>query len=162
MIPALAVFAIVGAIIVAKSIVVVPNGQVFVIERLGRVHRRITGGITILLPFVDRVAEKYALDATASPIDVQVISHDNAPLRLAGSATYRIDDVDLVHQGVPDVPGAVAQLLRTALIDEAGKRSAAEIREENRMFCSGVTGAANAIAAKLGLKITAVEARIAR
>ena len=162
MIPALVVLVVLLLIVTLKAIVVVPNDQVWVVERLGRVHRRITEGIAFIAPFIDRIAERYALDATPVPFDVQVISHDNTPVRLTGSATYRIDDVPLVHTSVPDVPSAVAQLVRTALIDEAGKRSVDEMREEGRMFRSGVQSAAGAIAEKMGLKIVAVELEIAR
>lgn len=158
MIPALIVFAILGAIIAAKSIVVVPNGQVYVIERLGRVHRRITEGVAILTPFIDRIAEKYALDAVPVPIDVQVISHDNISVRITGSATYRIDDVAQVHNNVADVPSTVAQLLRTALVAEAGKRTVTEMREESRSFRSDVQKAAS----QMGIEIVAVEVGVAR
>lgn len=154
----IAVFAVVLLIIAMKSIVVVPNGQVYVIERLGRVHRRITEGIAVLTPFIDRVAEKYALDAEPVPIDVQVISRDNVTLRITGSATYRIEDVTEVHKNVADVPSTVAQLLRTAFIAEAGKRTVTEMREETRSFRSDVQKAAS----QLGIEIVAVEAGVAR
>ena len=43
------------ALVVVKSIALIPQGEAAVIERLGSYTRSVSGGITILVPFIDRV-----------------------------------------------------------------------------------------------------------
>src|SRR5271166_1252061 len=48
----LVIFAI---IVVAKSIALIPQAEAAVIERLGRYSRTVSGQLTLLVPFIDRV-----------------------------------------------------------------------------------------------------------
>lgn len=43
------------AFVVLKSIALIPQGEAAVIERLGSYTRSVSGGITLLIPFIDRV-----------------------------------------------------------------------------------------------------------
>ena len=44
-----------------KSFVVVPQQEAFVVERLGRFHKTLNPGLSILIPFIDRLAYKHTL-----------------------------------------------------------------------------------------------------
>ena len=52
---ALLVIALFVIIVIAKSVTIVPQAQAKVIERLGRYSRTLSPGLSILVPFVDRV-----------------------------------------------------------------------------------------------------------
>ena len=43
------------AFVVIKSIALIPQGEAAVIERLGSYTRTVSGGLTLLVPFIDRV-----------------------------------------------------------------------------------------------------------
>ena len=51
-----------------KSFIVVPQQEVYVVERLGRFHKALTAGLNILIPFIDRVAYRHSLKEI--PLDV--------------------------------------------------------------------------------------------
>ena len=44
--------------VIFRSIALIPQGEAAVIERLGTYTRTVSGGITLLVPFVDRVRER--------------------------------------------------------------------------------------------------------
>ena len=45
-------------VVVARSVALIPQGEAAVIERLGRYTRTVSGGLTLLIPFIDRIRAK--------------------------------------------------------------------------------------------------------
>jgi regulator of protease activity HflC (stomatin/prohibitin superfamily) len=46
---------------VAKAIRIVPQQNAWVVERLGKYDRTLSPGLSVIIPFVDRVAYKHSL-----------------------------------------------------------------------------------------------------
>ena len=70
--------AIVAIIILAKTAVVVPQQNGYVVERLGKFSRIMRAGFHILIPFIERVAYKHTMKEQAVDIAEQVcITNDN-------------------------------------------------------------------------------------
>ena len=64
-----------------KAFIVVPQQEVYVVERLGRFHNALTAGLNILIPFVDRVAYRHSLKEVPLDVPSQVcITRDNTQL----------------------------------------------------------------------------------
>lgn len=57
----LAVLVLFAAIVVAKSVALIPQAEAAVIERLGRYSRTASGQLTLLVPFIDRVRARIDL-----------------------------------------------------------------------------------------------------
>src|ERR1700752_493778 len=57
----LAVVVIFAFIVVAKSFALVPQAEAAVIERLGRYNKTVSGQLTFLLPFLDRIRARVDL-----------------------------------------------------------------------------------------------------
>src|ERR1700738_3873174 len=55
-----AVLVVFAIIVVAKSVTLIPQAEAAVIERLGRYSRTISGQLTLLIPFIDRVRARAA------------------------------------------------------------------------------------------------------
>jgi regulator of protease activity HflC (stomatin/prohibitin superfamily) len=56
-----AVLVVFAIIVVAKSVTLIPQAEAAVIERLGRYSRTISGQLTLLIPFIDRVRARVDL-----------------------------------------------------------------------------------------------------
>src|SRR5215207_6043796 len=73
---ALIVIALLAIIVLAKSVTIVPQAQAKVIERLGRYSRTLPPGLSVLVPFVDRVRAtiqlREVLDGTTGPWGLRV------------------------------------------------------------------------------------------
>ena len=80
-------FTILLAVIIVffLGVKIVPQQEVWIIERLGKYNKSLEAGLNLIFPFVDRVAYKHTLKERA--IDVQeqtAITQDNVTLLLDG------------------------------------------------------------------------------
>ena len=70
-------------IVLAKSIKVVPQKQVKLIERLGRFHKRADAGLNVIVPFLDSVRATIDLREQITQIEPQpVITRDNVTMKV--------------------------------------------------------------------------------
>jgi len=116
---ALAAFVIV---LIAKTAVVVPQQNAYVVERLGKFHQTMNAGFHILLPFLDLVHYKHSLKERAVDIPEQVcITRDNVQVGVDGVLYIKVMDPKRASYGVADYVFAIIQLAQTTLRSEIGK-----------------------------------------
>ena len=63
----------------SKSVIVVPNGEAWVLERLGRYDRTLPPGLHVIFPFTDRVAFRYSVQPKDEELSDQCVTRDNVP-----------------------------------------------------------------------------------
>ena len=77
--------AILVLIIVAKTAVVVPQQNAYVVERLGRYSGTLGAGFHVLMPFMDVIRYRHSLKEAAFDIPAQVcITRDNVQVGVEG------------------------------------------------------------------------------
>ena len=82
---------VVAIILVLKTIKIVPQKQVLLIERLGKFHKSAQAGLNIILPFLDSVRAVIDLREQITPIEPQpVISRDNVTMSVDAVIYYLI------------------------------------------------------------------------
>ncbi|MCE2541371.1 MAG: paraslipin, partial [Acidobacteria bacterium] len=59
------VLALVVIVVIAKTAVVVPQQNAYIIENLGKYSRTLESGFALLIPFVERVAYRHSLKERA-------------------------------------------------------------------------------------------------
>ncbi|MDF2586117.1 MAG: hypothetical protein K0R33_4760 [Mycobacterium sp.] len=80
----LVVFVIFAVVVVAKSVALIPQAEAAVIERLGRYSKTVSGQLTLLLPFVDKIRARVDLRERVVSFPPQpVITEDNLTVNLA-------------------------------------------------------------------------------
>src|SRR5438477_5042154 len=86
----LAVFAL---IVAARAIRVSPQARAGVVERLGRYSRTLQPGMTIVVPFIDRVREMIDLREQVVSFDPQpVITEDNLVVSIDSVIYFQVTD----------------------------------------------------------------------
>jgi len=109
-------------IVIAKTAVVVPQQETYVVERLGRFHKVLDAGFHILLPFFDVVRYRHSLKETAVDIPEQVcITRDNVQVGVDGVLYYKVMDPQRGSYGATNYLFAITQLAQTTLRSEIGK-----------------------------------------
>jgi regulator of protease activity HflC (stomatin/prohibitin superfamily) len=87
------VFAVVVLVIIAKTAVVVPQQNAYIVERLGRYHATLQAGFHFLMPFVDVIRYRHSLKEVAIDIAAQVcITRDNVQVEVDGILYMKILD----------------------------------------------------------------------
>jgi len=119
---ALLILAIVVLIVVAKTAVVVPQQNAYVVERLGRYSGTLGAGFHVLLPFVDVIRYRHSLKEGAYDIPAQVcITRDNVQVGVDGVLYLKVLNAERASYGIADYLFAITQLAQTTLRSEIGK-----------------------------------------
>jgi regulator of protease activity HflC (stomatin/prohibitin superfamily) len=116
---ALLVFA---GITLAKGIRIVPQGEEWIVERLGKYHGTLLPGLNILIPYLDRIA--YKLVTKDIILDVQeqeVITRDNAVIVTNAIAFIKVTDPIKAVYGVTDFSEAIRNMIMTTLRSIVGE-----------------------------------------
>ena len=118
----LLVLIIIIAVIAFKSIKVVNQSEVYIIERLGRYYKTAEAGLTFILPFVDRVSSVVLLKELTMDIPPQgVITKDNVTINIDTVVFYQITDPEKSVYEIANLKKGIEYLSITTIRDIVGK-----------------------------------------
>jgi regulator of protease activity HflC (stomatin/prohibitin superfamily) len=158
-------FTIVGAVllviviaIAAQTIKIVPQQHAWVLERLGRYHATLTPGMTIVVPFIDRVAYKHVLKEIPLEVPSQVcITRDNTQLQVDGVLYFQVTDAMKASYGSSNFIYAITQLSQTTLRSVIGKLELDKTFEERDYINHSIVTSLDQAAANWGVKVLRYE-----
>ncbi|CAM2817879.1 SPFH domain-containing protein [Erysipelothrix tonsillarum] len=103
-------------IIVGYCIRVIPQSNAYVVERLGAYSHTLDKGMHLILPFVDRVANKVSLKERVQDFAPQpVITKDNVTMQIDTVVYFQITDPVLYTYGIHNPINAIENLTATTL-----------------------------------------------
>src|SRR5262245_60289956 len=109
-------------LVIAKTAVVVPQQNAYVVERLGKYRATLGAGFHVLMPFMDVIRYRHSLKETAVDIPEQVcITRDNVQVHVDGVLYLKVLNPQAASYGVADFNFAISQLAQTTLRSEIGK-----------------------------------------
>ena len=118
----LIVLIIIIAVIAFKSIKVVNQSEVYIIERLGKYYKTAEAGLTFILPFVDRVSSVVLLKELTMDIPPQgVITKDNVTINIDTVVFYQITDPEKSVYEIANLKKGIEYLAITTIRDIVGK-----------------------------------------
>lgn len=153
-------FLVIVAMITISSIKIVPQQEVWILERFGKFHSKLDAGLQVIIPFVDRVAYKHILKERA--IDVQqqdAITKDNVTLQIDGVLYVRIINPVDASYGVENPYYAVAQLAQTSMRSSIGKIPLDKTFEEREYLNTQIVQTINEAATTWGIQCMRYEIR---
>ncbi len=116
------VLAILVIAVIAKTAVVVPQQNAYIIESLGKYARTLESGFALLIPFVEQVAYRHSLKERAIDVEEQIcITADNVQVGVDGVLYLQVMDARKASYGIGDYLFAISQLAQTTLRSEIGK-----------------------------------------
>ncbi|MDE3052254.1 MAG: SPFH/Band 7/PHB domain protein [Gemmatimonadota bacterium] len=139
-----AVVVVLALFIASKSIKIIGQAEVMVVERLGRFHRLARSGFNILIPFIERPraidvrfleadvgGQKRIMSRSTPRIDLReqvlnfpsqpVITKDNVTIDIDAVLYYRVADPQKATYAVQNLPYALETLTRTTLRNIVGE-----------------------------------------
>ena len=118
----LLVLFIIICIIAYKTIKIVKQSEVYIIERLGRFHKVADAGLTIIIPFMDQVRSVVSLKQQTMDIPPQdVITSDNVTITIDTVVFYKITDPAKAVYEIQSLKKGIEYLSITTIRDIVGK-----------------------------------------
>jgi len=149
---------LVAIIFVVKAVKVVPQQYALVVERLGKFHAVLAPGLSIVVPFIDRVAYKHMLKEVPLDVPSQIcITKDNTQLQVDGILYFQVTEPNLASYGTSNYVVAITQLAQTTLRSVIGKMELDKTFEERDHINSAVVAALDEAASSWGVKVLRYE-----
>ena len=105
-----------------RGIRIVPQGEEWIIERLGKYDSTFPPGLNIMIPYIDRVARRVITkDIMLDVPQQEVITKDNAVLIVNAIAFIKITNPVKAVYGIVDFTDAIRNLIMTTLRSIVGE-----------------------------------------
>lgn len=156
----LAVLVVFAAIVVAKSVALIPQAEAAVIERLGRYSRTVSGQLTLLVPFIDRVRARIDLRERVVSFPPQpVITEDNLTLNIDTVVYFQVTNPKAAVYEISNYIVGVEQLTTTTLRNVVGGMTLEQTLTSREVINSQLRGVLDEATGRWGLRVARVELR---
>ncbi|MGI4850403.1 MAG: SPFH domain-containing protein [Janthinobacterium lividum] len=136
----------------------VQQGMEWTIERFGRYTHTLKPGLNIIIPFVDRVGNKISMRETVFNVPSQdVITKDNAMVRVDGVVFYQIIDAARAAYEVSDVHSAVTNLTVTNIRTVMGAMDLDELLSNRERINASLLRVVDEATRAWGIKMMRIE-----
>lgn len=150
---------VVFAIFLVTSIVkIVPQSEMWVVERLGKYNRTLSPGLSILIPFVEKIVNKQTMKEIMIDIPRQeIISKDNASVSIDAVCFIRVTDPLKATYQIEDIDYAIENLALVNIRNELGKMELDEILSSREVLNSAITNQIDDATNPWGVKVQRVD-----
>ncbi|WP_043724952.1 SPFH domain-containing protein [Nocardia asiatica] len=153
-----AVLILLVVVVVFKSIALVPQAEAAVIERLGRYSRTVSGQLTFLVPFADRVRAKVDLRERVVSFPPQpVITEDNLTLHIDTVVYFQVTSPQAAVYEISNYIAAVEQLTVTTLRNVVGGMTLEQTLTSRDAINGQLRGVLDEATGRWGLRVARVE-----
>jgi regulator of protease activity HflC (stomatin/prohibitin superfamily) len=117
----LVVFVVLAALVVIRSVRIVPQAKAGIVERFGRYHRTLDAGLHVLTPFIDQLLPLVDLREQVMGFDPQsVITKDNLVVEIDTVIYFQVTNPKAATFEIANYITAVEQLTVTTLRNVVG------------------------------------------
>jgi regulator of protease activity HflC (stomatin/prohibitin superfamily) len=145
-------------IVLLRTIKIVPQKQVKIIERLGKFHRTAEAGLNTVVPFLDSVRATIDLREQITKIEPQpVITRDNVTMEVDAVIYYLIADPVRATYEVQNLPWGLEQLTLSALRNVIGQLDLDHTLSSRDTTNSQLRAALDTATQQWGVKVMRIE-----
>ena len=149
---------VLGLLLLAICIKIVPQAQAWVLEKLGSYHKTLTSGVHWVWPIFFRISKKISLKEQVRDYDPQpVITMDNVTMQIDTVVFYEITDPKLYTYGVENPIYALEKLTATTLRNIIGSIELDQTLTSRDLINSKMTEILDVATDPWGIKVTRVE-----
>jgi regulator of protease activity HflC (stomatin/prohibitin superfamily) len=131
MLSAASITIIIIGLIIFKTIIIVPERENVIVERLGKFLDVLKPGLYFLIPFFDKAAYRQEIREQVIDIPPQsVITSDNIQVEVDGLLYLKVMDAKKASYGIANYLAASVNLAQTTMRSEVGKLTLGEVFSE--------------------------------
>src|SRR5436190_3916645 len=142
----------------ARTIRIIPQARAGVVERLGRYSRTLTPGLTIVVPFIDRIRDTIDLREQVVSFDPQpVITEDNLVVNIDTVIYFQVTDPKSATYEIANYIQGIEQLTVTTLRNVIGGLDLEETLTSRDQINGQLRGVLDEATGKWGIRVNRVE-----
>ena len=142
----------------ARTIRIIPQARAGVVERLGRYSRTLTPGLSIVVPFVDRIRDTIDLREQVVSFDPQpVITEDNLVVSIDTVIYFQVTDPKSATYEIANYIQGIEQLTVTTLRNVIGGKELEETLTSRDDINAQLRGVLDEATGKWGIRVNRVE-----
>ncbi len=151
---------ILGFILIASMIKIVPQRTAIIVERLGKYRGTFIAGFQILIPFIDKVRYRHTLKEQAIDVAPQIcITRDNIAVEVDGILYLQVLDPQKASYGIDNYRFASIQIAQTTMRSVIGKLELDKTFEERETINVTIVEAVDKASEPWGVKVTRYEVK---
>jgi len=152
------IFIVVLAIIIISNIRIVPQANVYVVERLGTFYQEWHTGPHFLMPFIDRVVKVVTIKEQVVDFKPQpVITKDNVTMQIDTVVFFQVTDAKQYTYGVERPMAAIENLSATTLRNIIGEMELDATLTSRDVINTKITAILDQATDRWGIKVNRVE-----
>jgi regulator of protease activity HflC (stomatin/prohibitin superfamily) len=141
-----------------KGIVVVPQGYNYTVERFGKYIKTLQPGFHVIIPWFDRISNKANMMEQVLEVPSQeVITRDNAMVRVDGVAFYQVIDAARATYEVNNLEYALINLVMTNIRTVMGSMDLDQLLSHRDEINGRILSVVDKAAGPWGVKVTRIE-----
>jgi regulator of protease activity HflC (stomatin/prohibitin superfamily) len=145
-------------IVLARTIRVVPQARAGVVERLGRYSRTLSPGLTLVVPFIDRIRATIDLREQVVSFPPQpVITEDNLVVNIDSVIYFQVTDAKAATYEIANYIQAIEQLTVTTLRNVIGGMALEKTLTSRDEINGQLRGVLDDATGKWGIRVNRVE-----
>ena len=145
-------------IVLVTRIKIVPQAQVYIVERLGTFYAEWSTGPHFLIPFLDRIAKKVSIKDQIVDFKPQsVITKDNVSMQIDTVVFFHVTDAKQYAYGVERPLSAIENLCATTLRNIIGDMVLDETLTSRDRINKQITAILDEATDRWGIKVSRVE-----
>jgi len=151
-------FAVFFLVLAWSAVKVVPQSEVFVVERFGKYTGSLNAGINFIVPMIDQVRHRISiLERQLPAFEISVITKDNVEVRLEATNFFRIVDAAKSVYRIQNIDQAIQTTAESIVRSAAGKLDLDELQSSRAQMNDEILSNLQKAAEVWGIEITRTE-----
>src|SRR5690242_6079205 len=152
------IVAVIVLLTLARTVRIVPQARARVVERLGRYHRTLNPGLSLIVPFIDRLRPLIDLREQVVSFPPQpVITEDNLVVNIDTVIYFQVTDAKAATYDITNYMHGIEQLIATTLRNVIGGMALEKTLTSRDEINGQLRGVLDEATGKWGIRVNRVE-----